>query len=70
MVTLGITYSLTFATVWSSLVYVVSPEFYGRAFATVVSTYNLLFTISPLIVGYLRRFYNKYLFLIYLFILI
>ena len=60
MIIIGITYSLTFATVWSSIIYIITPEFYGIGLATVVSIYSLFFTITPLVVGYLRRFYNLY----------
>jgi len=63
MIIIGITYSLTFATVWSSIIYIITPEFYGIGLATVVSIYSLFFTIAPLVVGYLRRFFLFILFL-------
>ena len=44
MIIIGITYSLTFATVWSSIIYIITPEFYGIGLATVVSIYSLFFT--------------------------
>jgi len=54
MLLLSICDNLTFATVWSSLVYITPKESYGLAFATVVSVYNLIFTISSFLVGIFR----------------
>jgi hypothetical protein len=57
MLLLSMCDNLTFATVWSSLVYITPKESYGLAFATVVSVYNLFFTISSFLVGVMRRYY-------------
>jgi hypothetical protein len=55
MILIGLAYALSFATVWSSIIYIADPRRYGNAFATVVSFYNLLFSISPIVVGILRK---------------
>jgi len=55
MVLLGLAYSLAFTAIWTGVIYVITPELYGKAFATMISLYNLMFTFSPIIVGILRR---------------
>ena len=56
---LGVGLGLSYSSIWTGVIFVISPENYGKGFGCIVAFYNVGFTIIPLFVGVIRRlFYN------------
>lgn len=60
MLVMGTALALSFATIWTAIIYVIKPEEYGKAFATIIALDNIGFTIIPLIIGALRTYTQTY----------
>jgi hypothetical protein len=52
---LGLSLGIAYAAIWSGIIYVITPNVYGKAFAVLVAVYNIGFTVVPTLIGFLRR---------------
>lgn len=57
---MGTANAIAYASPWTGVVYLVRPDYLGKAYAVVVGTYNGLFSIFPIVVGVLRAYYGSY----------
>ncbi|CAK85786.1 unnamed protein product (macronuclear) [Paramecium tetraurelia] len=60
LIALGTANAIAYASPWTGVVYLVRPDYLGKAYAVVVGIYNGLFSIFPIVVGVLRAYYGSY----------
>lgn len=54
LILLGTSLSLAFSAAWTGVVYLVRPDYLGKAYALVIAVNNLTFSVVPIGVGGLR----------------
>ena len=60
LIALGTATAIAYASPWTGVVYLVRPDFIGKAYGAVVGIYNAMFSVVPIIVGVLRAHYGSY----------